>query len=211
MQGHCSGRTGAGAEEHPSRTGTSGPVGRRRPGQAGGVGKLVKADMLVLLAALEMIDPALGQSGKQSDPATEARQLAQRAAAFAAIGNWPETLALARRAWRARRRGTARPCPKGVNRMAAELNVFEREMRYRDFSIPADDTLRALAYMHAAIPHMEAYLRETKLDAGGTAGASPSRGTSFGRGCGFPPPSRCIPTSWIFASSFTYSQTCTRS
>ena len=46
-------------------------------------------------AAQEMLDKALGQTAKPPDAAAEVRQLTQRAASFAATGNWPETVALA--------------------------------------------------------------------------------------------------------------------
>jgi hypothetical protein len=80
-------------------------------------------------AALEMLDKALGQPGKRSDPAAEARQLSQRAAAFEAIGNWPETLALAEAGLLlapadVELHGQAL---MALNKMAAELKVFEKQ------------------------------------------------------------------------------------
>ena len=42
-----------------------------------------------------MLEQAIGQAVQPPDPAVEVCQLADRAAAFAAIGNWPETLSMA--------------------------------------------------------------------------------------------------------------------
>ena len=162
-------------------------------------------------AAEEMLNKALGQRAKPPDAAAELRQLTERAAAFAAIGNWPETLAFAEAGLvlapdNVELHGHAL---MALNRMAAELKVFEKQFTYQEVDIPADKTLRAVQYMRSACRTWMPTSLTPNWTPGSTSGASSIRGRSFGFGYVAPASSRRFPTSSTFISSIGCSSTFT--
>ena len=110
-------------------------------------------------AALEMLDKALGQRAEPSDPATEARQLARCAEAFQAVGDWPEALNLVEASL------LLNPSQPRLHRDAAEiLGTMASELDpFHDPSRPQANT-KAVAYLRASLPHLEAFYRETRVE-----------------------------------------------
>jgi hypothetical protein len=112
-------------------------------------------------AALEMLGKAIGQSPKPPDAAVEVQQLIARADAFEAIGNWPETVALAE-AGLVLAPGDVRlhgHALKALGQLAGALHITVGPINEMMNDQPAVEQ-----YVRAALPHAEAYLRSVQVD-----------------------------------------------
>ncbi|MGD0783710.1 MAG: hypothetical protein ABSA30_12705, partial [Candidatus Aminicenantales bacterium] len=133
-------------------------------------------------AAISVVEKALGASPSPEDPEAEAKQLAQRARAFIELGAWQEALAMAEASL------LVKPEQPETHRDAlrAIIEIYLIPVRYLDSSnsrlamhngiiqvIPTgplpsqEENLSKVEACRAALPHLEAFFRATRVNYAG--------------------------------------------